>query len=66
MSKKYTNEERPLPEQAPNADLQSSPENENEAGPNRRELIGRYGKYAIIGAPLLVFVSQARAIKSKP
>jgi hypothetical protein len=34
--------------------------------PSRRELIERYGKYAILGAPLLVFVSQARAAKSKP
>lgn len=33
---------------------------------SRRELIERYGKYAIIGAPLLVFVSQARANKSRP
>jgi len=34
--------------------------------PNRRELIERYGKYAIVAAPLLVFVSKARAIHSKP
>ena len=32
----------------------------------RRELIARYGKYAIVAAPLLVFVSKARAIHSKP
>ena len=41
------------------------PANEPET-PSRRELIERYGKYAIVGAPLLVFVSKARAIKSKP
>jgi hypothetical protein len=34
--------------------------------PNRRELIGRYAKYAVVAAPLLVFVSKARAIHSKP
>jgi len=34
--------------------------------PNRRELIERYAKYAIVAAPLLVFVSKARAIHSKP
>ncbi len=33
---------------------------------NRRELIARYGKVAIVAAPLLVFVSKARAIHSKP
>jgi len=42
-------------------DPASSPET-----PNRRELIERYGKYAIVAAPLLVFVSKARAIHSKP
>lgn len=33
---------------------------------NRRELIARYGKVAIVAAPLLMFVSKARAIHSKP
>jgi len=33
---------------------------------SRRELIERYAKYAVIAAPLLVFVSKARAIHSKP
>ena len=33
---------------------------------NRRELITRYGKVAIVAAPLLIFVSKARAIHSKP
>ena len=34
--------------------------------PSRRELIERYGKYAIIAAPLLLFATKARAIHSKP
>jgi len=34
--------------------------------PGRRELIERYAKVAIVAAPLLVFVSKARAIHSKP
>jgi len=33
---------------------------------SRRELIERFGKYAIVGAPLLLFASRARAIHSKP
>jgi hypothetical protein len=33
---------------------------------NRRQLIERYGKYAIVAAPLLLFASKARAIHSKP
>jgi hypothetical protein len=34
--------------------------------PSRRELIERYGKYAIVAAPLLLFATKARAIHSKP
>jgi len=34
--------------------------------PNRRELIERYGKYAIVAAPLLLFATKARAIHSAP
>lgn len=34
--------------------------------PSRRELIERYRKYAIVAAPLLMFVSKAHAIHSKP
>jgi hypothetical protein len=34
--------------------------------PSRRKLIERYGKYAIVGAPLLLFASKARAIHSRP
>lgn len=46
---------------------QSSPETANSPEtPSRRELIERYGKYAVVAAPLLVFVSKARAIHSKP
>ena len=45
----------------------SSPDSANSPEtPSRRELIERYGKYAIVAAPLLVFVSKARAIHSKP
>jgi len=67
MGTKNNKEEMLSPAQDPDANLQPSPETESEPGsPTRRELIERYGKYAIIGAPLLVFVSQARAIKSKP
>ena len=54
------------------------PEDENIATPSspdaadepaittRRELIERYAKVAVVAAPLLVFVSKARAIHSKP
>jgi hypothetical protein len=50
-----------------NVTPQSSPETANPPKtPSRRELIERYGKYAIVAAPLLVFVSKARAIHSKP
>lgn len=34
--------------------------------PSRRELIERYGKYALVAAPLFMFVSKARAIHSRP
>jgi hypothetical protein len=34
--------------------------------PSRRELIERYAKYAIVGAPLLLFVSKAHAAHSAP
>ncbi len=32
----------------------------------RRQLIGRYAKYALVAAPLLVFVSKAHAAHSRP
>ena len=34
--------------------------------PTRRDLIERYGKYALVAAPLLVFASKAHAIHSAP
>lgn len=34
--------------------------------PSRRELIERYGKYALVATPLLLFASKARAIHSAP
>jgi hypothetical protein len=43
------------------AEEQSQPQ-----GPNRRELIKRYGKYALAAGPLLLFVSKAHAIHSRP
>jgi hypothetical protein len=44
---------------------QADSANESEAS-NRRQLILRYGKYALVAAPLLMFVSKAHAIHSKP
>ena len=38
---------------------QPNPANEPEA-PTRRELIERYGKYAVVAAPLLIFVSKVK------
>jgi hypothetical protein len=44
-----------------------SPDTTNEpATSSRRELIERYAKVAIVAAPLLMFVSKARAIHSAP
>jgi hypothetical protein len=34
--------------------------------PTRRELIERYGKYALVAAPLMMFASKAHAIHSHP
>jgi hypothetical protein len=34
--------------------------------PSRRKLIERYGKYALVAAPLLLFASKAHAIHSRP
>jgi len=37
----------------------SSPDSSNpQEAPNRRELIERYGKYALVAAPLLLFASE--------
>jgi hypothetical protein len=45
----------------------NSPHEANEPQiPSRRDLIERYAKVAVVAAPLLVFVSKARAIHSKP
>jgi hypothetical protein len=33
---------------------------------SRRALIQKYGKYAVVGGPLLLFVSKAHAIHSRP
>jgi hypothetical protein len=34
--------------------------------PSRRELVERFAKAAVIAAPLVVFVSKAQAIHSRP
>jgi hypothetical protein len=45
----------------------SLPDSDNEPETsNRRELIERCAKIAIIASPLLLFVSKAQAIHSKP
>jgi hypothetical protein len=60
--------EDPLESQtAANHDTNSTPEvPEGPDSPSRRALIERYAKYAIVGAPLLLFASKAHAIHSKP
>jgi len=60
--------EDPLDSQtAANDETNSSHEvQEGPDSPSRRELIERYAKYAIVGAPLLLFASKAHAIHSKP
>ncbi len=46
---------------------QSSPEpSETTETTTRRQLIERYGKYALVASPLLLFASKAHAIHSKP
>ena len=55
------------PEAERNFKQDSSPDSSTQAEtPNRRELIERYGKYALVAAPLLLFASKARAIHSVP
>ena len=50
-----------------NVDPLLPPDTENQTEkPSRRELIERYGRHAIVAAPLLMFVSKAHAIHSKP
>jgi len=45
----------------------NSPDASNEPQmASRRELIERYAKIAVVAAPLLVFVSKAHAIHSRP
>jgi hypothetical protein len=60
------NEKRPFranPDGSPQSLL--GPSNQSDS-PSRRELIERYGKYAVVAGPLLVFVSRAQAIHSRP
>jgi hypothetical protein len=61
--------DRPEDKSPDNAQQQTtnSPDEANEPQiPSRRELIERFAKAATIAAPLVVFVSKARAIHSKP
>ena len=45
----------------------NSPDEANEPqNATRRELIERYAKAAVVAAPLLLFVSKAHAIHSRP
>jgi hypothetical protein len=46
--------------------LSSSDSSNSQEAPSRRELIERYGKYALVAAPLLLFASKAHAIHSAP
>lgn len=45
-------------------EVAESPQSPTSLG--RRELIERYAKYAVVGAPLLLFASKAHAIHSRP
>jgi hypothetical protein len=61
--------DRPEEKSPDNEQLQAkpSPDEANEPQkPSRRELIERYAKVAAVAGPLLVFVSKAQAIHSKP
>jgi hypothetical protein len=55
------------PESNPEAKAEQPAPNTDEIDAStRRELILRYGKYAIAAAPLLLFASKAHAIHSHP
>jgi hypothetical protein len=55
----------PQAEGGPNSDS-SHEVSDGPEMPSRRQLIERYAKVAIVGAPLLLFASKAQAIHSKP
>jgi hypothetical protein len=58
---------KPCPQQDAGVTPSSSSDAVNQPDtPNRRQLIERYGKYALVAAPLLLFASKARAIHSVP
>jgi hypothetical protein len=61
--KEIENNAHVLPEQGANS---SSEAPDRPATQSRRQLIEKYGKYAIVAAPLLLFASKARAIHSAP
>jgi hypothetical protein len=54
------------PENAQDQATNSPAEANQPKTPSRRELIERYAKAAVVAAPLLLFVSKAQAIHSKP
>ena len=49
----------------PNLEQHSADTDEKEAS-TRREMIRRYGTYALVAGPLLLFASKAHAIISRP
>jgi hypothetical protein len=68
---KYMNEEKEkLPAEANRqaAPLSSCDDSDRPQTPSRRQLIERYGKYAVVAAPLLLFASkgQGQDIHSGP
>jgi hypothetical protein len=47
-----------VPASPPAAPLTAGGDSDRPEAPSRRQLIERYGKYAIVAAPLLLFVSK--------
>ena len=56
-------ETREKPDTAPQEEREGAGQEETST---RREMIQRYAKVAVAAAPLLLFVSKAKAIHSKP
>jgi len=54
------------PQTGQNATPSSAQATNEPESSSRRELLERYAKYAVVAAPLLVFVSKAHAIHSAP
>jgi hypothetical protein len=66
MADMKENEELHAQTQSEGTAESSADVNDRQHTPSRRELIQRYGKYAVAAAPLLLFVSKAHAIHSRP